>query len=301
MYHNNRIIENNISNHLINTIYNFSKMDKEKYIDRYLNKIKEENEKSNNNLIKIFRILFNNHDYDSMINMISLMNFKKNEEKKLIAVINFYKDWDLFEYDNIIKYNYQGLPEVFQPINEKHLENIRTLKKICSEYKEYRLVIDLINNAKRRNEEGKYNEAIIQLYRALELATQLKLKKFYKIETDNVNLNRLEELKINKHFIEYLKKFTNSYNNIHLSLKEQLYILKGLKDPMGKFYWNNQDLFMDIIEMRHSSLLVHGNTNITVIQYQEYEYLVKEFVSKLNKNIKKCIKNTEFPKFEIEK
>ncbi|WP_461436620.1 hypothetical protein [Methanosphaera sp.] len=301
MYHNNRIIENNISNHLINTIYNFSKMDKETYIDRYLNKIKEENEKSNNNLIKIFRILFNNHDYDSMINMISLMNFKKNEEKKLIAVINFYKDWDLFEYDNIIKYNYQGLPEVFQPINEKHLENLRTLKKICSEYKEYRLVIDLINNAKRRNEEGKYNEAIIQLYRALELATQLKLKKFYKIETDNVNLNRLEELKINKHFIEYLKKFTNSYNNIHLSLKEQLYILKGLKDPMGKFYWNNQDLFMDIIEMRHSSLLVHGNTNITVIQYQEYEYLVKEFVSKLNKNIKKCIKNTEFPKFEIEK
>lgn len=301
MYHNNRIIENNISNHLINTIYNFSKMDKETYIDRYLNKIKEENEKSNNNLIKIFRILFNNHDYDSMINMISLMNFKKNEEKKLIAVINFYKDWDLFEYDNIIKYNYQGLPEVFQPINEKHLENLRTLKKICSEYKEYRLVIDLINNAKRRNEEGKYNEAIIQLYRALELATQLKLKKFYKIETDNVNLNRLEELKINKHFIEYLKKFTNSYNNIHLSLKEQLYILKGLKDPMGKFYWNNQDLFTDIIEMRHSSLLVHGNTNITVIQYQEYEYLVKEFVSKLNKNIKKCIKNTEFPKFEIEK
>lgn len=301
MYHNNRIIENNISNHLINTIYNFSKMDKETYIDRYLNKIKEENEKSNNNLIKIFRILFNNHDYDSMINMISLMNFKKNEEKKLIAVINFYKDWDLFEYDNIIKYNYQGLPEVFQPINEKHLENLRTLKKICSEYKEYRLVIDLINNAKRRNEEGKYNEAIIQLYRALELATQLKLKKFYKIETDNVNLNRLEELKINKHFIEYLKKFTNSYNNIHLSLKEQLYILKGLKDPMGKFYWNNQDLFTDIIEMRHSSLLVHGNTNITVIQYQEYEYLVKEFVSKLNKNIKKGIKNTEFPKFEIEK
>lgn len=301
MYHNNRIIENNISNHLINSIYNFSKMDKETYIDRYLNKIKEENEKSNNNLIKIFRILFNNHDYDSMINMISLMNFKKNEEKKLIAVINFYKDWDLFEYDNIIKYNYQGLPEVFQPINEKHLENLRTLKKICSEYKEYRLVIDLINNAKRRNEEGKYNEAIIQLYRALELATQLKLKKFYKIETDNVNLNRLEELKINKHFIEYLKKFTNSYNNIHLSLKEQLYILKGLKDPMGKFYWNNQDLFTDIIEMRHSSLLVHGNTNITVIQYQEYEYLVKEFVSKLNKNIKKGIKNTEFPKFEIEK
>lgn len=301
MYHNNRIIENNISNHLINSIYNFSKMDKETYIDRYLNKIKEENEKSNNNLIKIFRILFNNHDYDSMINMISLMNFKKNEEKKLIAVINFYKDWDLFEYDNIIKYNYQGLPEVFQPINEKHLENLRTLKKICSEYKEYRLVIDLINNAKRRNEEGKYNEAIIQLYRALELATQIKLKKVYKIETDNVNLNRLEELKINKHFIEYLKNFTNSYNNIHLSLKEQLYILKGLKDPMGKFYWNNQDLFTDIIEMRHSSLLVHGNTNITVIQYQEYEYLVKEFVSKLNKNIKKCIKNTEFPKFEIEK
>ena len=143
MYHNNRIIENNISNHLINTIYNFSKMDKETYIDRYLNKIKEENEKSNNNLIKIFRILFNNHDYDSMINMISLMNFKKNEEKKLIAVINFYKDWDLFEYDNIIKHadgtfycdtekiNKKAVEEhtFFRKMSEKWIEGFRRFSK----------------------------------------------------------------------------------------------------------------------------------------------------------------------------
>lgn len=110
---------------------------------------------------------------------------------------------------------------------------------------------------------------------------------------------RLEELNINKHFIEYLRNFTNSYNQVHLSLKDQFYILKGLKDPMGKFYWTNQDLFSEIIDMRHSSLFVHGNTNITVLQYQQYEYLVKELASKLNKNIKKYIKSSQFPKFDI--
>ncbi|MBE6486093.1 MAG: hypothetical protein E7Z85_04530 [Methanosphaera stadtmanae] len=300
MHHNNITIENKISTRLINTICGYSKIQRETYQDRYLKKMKKENEKRSNDLTKIFKILFNNHDYDSMLNMINLMNLNKHEEEKLIAIIKLYKNWDLFEYDKLVKYKYQGLPSMLQPIDEKHRENIKALQKLSTKYRDYRLVIDLINNAKRRNQEGKYNEAVIQLYRAMELATQLKLKKVYKIDTADVSLKRLEELKINKHFIEYLKNFTNSYNNIHLSLKDQLYILKGLKDPMGKFYWNNQDLFMDIIEMRHSSLLVHGNTNITILQYQEYEYLVKEFVSKLNKNIKKYIKCTQFPEFDVE-
>ena len=300
MYHNNIIIENNISNRLINTIYGFKKIQRETYQDRYLKKIKVESEKASNDMTKIFKMLFNNHDYDSMLNMIPLMNIKKNEEEKLREIINLYKNWDLFEYDKIEKYKFQGLPEIFQPIDEKHKENIKALKKIFTKYKDYRLVIDLINNAKRRNEEGKYNEAIIQLYRAMELASHLKLKKVYKIDSGDVSLERLEELEINKHFIEHLKGFTNSYNNIHLSLKDQLYLLKCLKDPMGKFYWKNKDIFSDIIEMRHSSLLVHGNTKITVLQYQEYEYIVKEFVSKLNKKIKRYIKYTQFPKFEID-
>jgi len=179
------------------------------------------------------------------------------------------------------------------------LENIKSLKKIPSKYKDYRIVIDLVNYAKRRNEEGKYNESIIQLYRAMELATTIRLNNVYKIDSSNVNLMRLEELNINKHFIDYLRNFTNSYNQVHLSLKDQFYILKGLKDPMGKFYWTNQDLFSEIIDMRHSSLFVHGNTNITVLQYQQYEYLVKELASKLNKNIKKYIKSSQFPKFDI--
>lgn len=293
-------IEKNISNTLINSIYNLSQIQKESYKDRYLKRLRDDNEKTNNNFKKVFKILFNNHDYESMINMLALMDLNKIEEEKARSVIEFYHNWDLFEYDEVAKYQNRGLPEIFEPIREKYSENLKALKKLKSTDKEYRLVIDLVNNAKRRNEEGKYNESILQLYRAMELATQTKLKKAYKIDTGNVNLERLEQLGINKHFIEYLRNFTNSYNHVHLSLKDQLYILRGLKDPMGKFYWNNQDLFTEIIDMRHSSIFVHGNTNITVLQYQQYEYLVKELVSKINKKIKEYIKSTQFPKFQIE-
>lgn len=292
-------IEKNISNTLINSIYNLSQIQKESYKDRYLKRLRDDNEKTNNNFKKVFKILFNNHDYESMINMLALMDLNRIEEEKARSVIEFYHNWDLFEYDEVAKYQNRGLPEIFEPIREKYSENLKALKKLKSTDKEYRLVIDLVNNAKRRNEEGKYNESILQLYRAMELATQTKLKKAYKIDTGNVNLERLEQLGINKHFIEYLRNFTNSYNHVHLSLKDQLYILRGLKDPMGKFYWNNQDLFTEIIDMRHSSIFVHGNTNITVLQYQQYEYLVKELVSKINKKIKEYIKSTQFPKFEI--
>lgn len=298
--YNNIIIENNVSKTLINTIYTLSQIQRERYTDKYLKKIQEDNNKTKMRLIKIFKILFNNYDYESMINMLPLMNLNENEEKKVKSVIEFYKNWDLFEYDEVVKYQNRGLPEIFRPIEQKHTENMNALKKICSKHNDYRLVIDLVNNAKRRNEEGKYNESIIQLYRAMELATQTKLKKAYKIDTADVNLKVLEQYNINNHFIEYLKNFTNSYNHVHLSLKDQLYILKELKDPMGNFYWNNRELFSEIIEMRHSSIFVHGNTNITVLQYQQYEYLVKELISKLNKKIRDYLKNTQFPKFEIE-
>ncbi len=297
--YNNIIIENNLSNTLINTIYNYSKIQKMPYKDIYIKKMKKDNKKTNNNLIKVFKILFNNYDYDSLINMIPLMNFNKDDENKVRSIIELYKNWDLFEYNELTKYKNIEIPDLFMPIKDEILENIKSLKKISSKYKDYRLVIDLVNNAKRRNEEGKYNESIIQLYRAMELATTIRLNKVYKIDSSNVNLMRLEELNINKHFIDYLRNFTNSYNQVHLSLKDQFYILKGLKDPMGKFYWTNQDLFSEIIDMRHSSLFVHGNTNITVLQYQQYEYLVKELASKLNKNIKKYIKSSQFPKFDI--
>lgn len=297
--YNNIIIENNISNTLINTIYNYSKIQKMPYKDIYIKKMQKDNKKTNNNLIKVFKILFNNYDYDSLINMIPLMNFNKDDENKVRSIIELYKNWDLFEYNELTKYKNIEIPDLFMPIKDEILENIKSLKKISSKYKDYRLVIDLVNNAKRRNEEGKYNESIIQLYRAMELATTIKLNNVYKIDSSNVNLMRLEELNINKHFIDYLRNFTNSYNQVHLSLKDQFYILKGLKDPMGKFYWTNQDLFSEIIDMRHSSLFVHGNTNITVLQYQQYEYLVKELASKLNKNIKKYIKSSQFPKFDI--
>ncbi len=297
--YNNIIIENNLSNTLINTIYNYSKIQKMPYKDIYIKKMQKDNKKTNNNLIKVFKILFNNYDYDSLINMIPLMNFNKDDENKVRSIIELYKNWDLFEYNELTKYKNIEIPDLFMPIKDEILENIKSLKKISSKYKDYRLVIDLVNNAKRRNEEGKYNESIIQLYRAMELATTIRLNNVYKIDSSNVNLMRLEELNINKHFIDYLRNFTNSYNQVHLSLKDQFYILKGLKDPMGKFYWTNQDLFSEIIDMRHSSLFVHGNTNITVLQYQQYEYLVKELASKLNKNIKKYIKSSQFPKFDI--
>lgn len=296
--YNNIIIENNLSNNLINTIYNYSKIQKMPYKDIYIKKMLKDNKKTNNNLITVFKILFNNYDYDSLINMIPLMNFNKDDENKVRSIIELYKNWDLFEYNELTKYKNIEIPDLFMPIKDEILENIKSLKKISSKYKDYRLVIDLVNNAKRRNEEGKYNESIIQLYRAMELATTIRLNKVYKIDSSNVNLIRLEELNINKHFIDYLRNFTNSYNQVHLSLKDQFYILKGLKDPMGKFYWTNQDLFYEIIDMRHSSLFVHGNTNITVLQYQQYEYLVKELSSKLNKNIKKYIKSSQFPKFD---
>lgn len=53
---------------------------------------------------------------------------------------------------------------------------------------------------------------------------------------------------------------------------------------MGKFYYNYRDDFNDIIEIRHSSLLIHGINRVTHIKYEKYNFLVRQLVNLFDKN-----------------
>ena len=217
------------------------------------------------------------------------------------AVVDVYSKWDIYDYDNMKRMSFKEYPKILEPIIQGYEENLKTLKKILSNHNDYRLIIDLINNANRRNEEAKYNDAIMQLYRAMELISHVKLLKNYRIDSTDVDLNRLIELEIDSNYINYLQKFANNHNIISLHLREQYCLLKMLNDPLGKYFYKNHDMFLEIIKMRHSSIMVHGTTYINSLQYQQFEYLVKELTTKLNKVIKKYIKLTEFPKFDLDK
>ncbi len=280
---------------LVNSIYNT-------FNQQFLT-LNKQNEKKDkvDTLENIFKILFNNHDYESLKNIIPLMDLDSRDKFIVEAVVDVYSKWDIYDYDNMKRMSFKEYPKILEPIIQGYEENLKTLKKILSNHNDYRLIIDLINNANRRNEEAKYNDAIMQLYRAMELISHVKLLKNYRIDSTDVDLNRLIELEIDSNYINYLQKFANNHNIISLHLREQYCLLKMLNDPLGKYFYKNHDMFLEIIKMRHSSIMVHGTTYINSLQYQQFEYLVKELTTKLNKVIKKYIKLTEFPKFDLDK
>jgi len=55
-------------------------------------------------------------------------------------------------------------------------------------YENYDLLIaDILNNARRRMKEGKYDDAMARLYRTVELIAQYRLKMKYEIDTSDVD------------------------------------------------------------------------------------------------------------------
>lgn len=94
----------------------------------------------------------------------------------------------------------------------------------------YELVEDLFLNAERRACQGRFDDAVARLYRALELLAQVRLKIGHAIDTSDL---RLEQLPV---------PLQNSYRpmarngKLQLPLGKSFELLACLKDPLGDFY-----------------------------------------------------------------
>lgn len=115
-------------------------------------------------------------------------------------------------------------------------------------------VVDLLANAKRRREEGRFDDAVARLYRAIEALAQVALKERHDIvSTERVPLERVPEL---------LKPTFESRARdqvVMLGLQDSYALLAAFDDPLGKKF---EELELHRKESplvaRNRSILAHG-------------------------------------------
>lgn len=120
------------------------------------------------------------------------------------------------------------------------------------------LVTDLITNAQRRAEEGRFDDAVARLYRAIEACAQACLMATYKIDAGDLDVNRLSDALKGKWQQQHKLALQDAYELLN-DLGDELgvrFIGLGLKGPKSS------------LSSRNQSILAHGFSSVGEKVYQ---------------------------------
>jgi len=115
------------------------------------------------------------------------------EYKKLVKA---YDLWDKFEHEKAFQM-LAGVKAGETAYNKSFLGRLMNARA-----REDFILVDLMNNARRRMEEGKYDDAVARLYRTVELIAQYRLKMKYEIDTSDVDTWHLKTLGMERKVLE---------------------------------------------------------------------------------------------------
>lgn len=149
------------------------------------------------------KLLFNKNLFEAVIHVLSSFEDVPHPEfsNKISFIVHLstaFNSWDKFEFGlafdmlNKMKRN-----ETFI-IEAKHfVVNLEKLTQAANKLKEKKLneylVSELISNANRRAEEGKYDDAVARLYRALEMIGQIEFEKQFGCSTSDAKIENIPE------------------------------------------------------------------------------------------------------------
>ncbi len=233
--------------------------------------------------------LLRQYRFDSVIHLLNtlsdapLSQTEKEMSENLIHLARAYKYWDLFDHIkfrsayNEVKFGSTPALSEFKA-SDQTLSNVHQLgKEMESDNPTDLAVVDLINNTRRRIEEGKYDDATARLYRACEMLAQWVLKDRYCINTSDVDLNRVPEQ--SKKWLQECA--TGENGKIQLPLYKCYQLLKEMKHELGEEFFQNSKL-QALLKGRNKSILAHGVTpmteNGTISLLEEIEKYTKKVV-----------------------
>lgn len=126
-------------------------------------------------------------------------------------------------------------------------------------------VLDLLANAKRRKDEGRFDDAVARLYRALEAIAQVALKEGHGVEsTEKVPLERVPE--------SLRTTWTARANEgvVALGLQDDYALLAALGDPVGqKFQGAGLSGTKSPLVARNRSILAHGFERVSAVVFDK--------------------------------
>ena len=251
-------------------------------------------------LLEKIKDAFNANRFETAKSLLSeLVDPKINKEAyyKLISTYSYFDDVNYVEAYNSFDFKlfskeWPDLSDGFQ----KNIKSLKILNKETQSQKIYYVLASLINNARRRYEENKFDDAIARLYRSLELIGQIKLEE-YGFDSSDIDLDRLKELDIDEKFISSLKSLRASDGKIKIGLIRDFELISYFDDDLATFYAENNKRIHNIVKFRNSSILAHGMEAKTADEYEEFKDMVLKAANILNPKIDEYIEDTSFPEF----
>lgn len=222
--------------------------------------------------VEDFVVLFDQHAFVAASNAacdakkrVSLPD-RKREFAVLEQLAKAFDAWDRFDhrssrtaFDNVAK-SANDLRAVLSPHKgDRVLEAIRGLANHVGALRDAapptrHHVLDLLANAKRRKEEGRLDDAVARLYRAIEAVAQVALRERYEIEsTEQVPLERIPATVR----LEWAARARDGV--VALGLQDAYKFLVSLNDPLGEEFTNaGLHGTQSPLVARNRSILAHG-------------------------------------------
>ena len=204
--------------------------------------------------------------------------------RELRAVIKGYRLWDMFRHEQAF--------EMLSKSKRVPSQNKEFLGRLCSaEDRAPFFVADLLNNAERRFEEGKYDDALARLYRTIELIAQHRLRS-YGVNTSDVDPGRVPEEVRDKY-----ERLRSEEGKVRLGLHKGYELLFDLGDELGEEFVSNRRL-QDLLKRRNDSILAHGLTPVDGEAVSQLRGMTLELAAKAVPQIDTLMEKARFPRFE---
>lgn len=223
--------------------------------------------------------------------------------KPLNKIIQGYREWEAFRHKKALELLEKGAMQLrerlevnnCQPIRKylnginSNFEFLQAMKRKTDNFTllSAKTVTDLLSNAERRAEEGKYDDATARVYRALEMIGQIEFVNEFGCETGKVEIDKIPvELQP-----EYSQKYLSEQNSLlKLPLEATFKALKAKGNKKGTRFFENISEIKKLQSARNNSILAHG---VESTSEKGFERMLK-FVRKLFIFVDKI----EFPRLE---
>lgn len=231
----------------------------------------------------------------------------------LVALCRGFDAWDRFDHARAL--------ELLRPqgtLIGPFLSDINTLAKAGQGLEAWGPpcmlpVYDLLLNAERRAAQGRHDDAVARLYRALELLAQNRLWGAHGIKTGNVDRAKVPAWWLAAR--EGAKEQAGEAADIaatpqgqkeggaplRIGLRDGYRLLAALDDPVGRAFHEYETRLLTMLERRNQSILAHGTQPITATEYGVMQQPVADLVAGVIRETGlKMRPLAQFPAFEAE-
>lgn len=228
--------------------------------------------------LKRARSLFDLREYEAAESMLRSFLSEKNTAEnevmrvqELLTLSRGFAAWDQFDHKRAL-----DLLETRAKLVPNH---VRALKELLGESKGsgYEKVWDLINNAERRASQGRYDDAVLRLYRALEMFAQVRLRTQYEISTSDIELEKLPA----QARTAFNWQLAQKRNRITAGFYDSYRMLSDLGDPIGPVYRRWKDKIKNLLDKRNRSILAHGDNPVGEGIWREASTLTHAFLKEI--------------------